>query len=131
VGQESRAGGAAWARYVRGMASLARTPEPPYLAVIFTSIRTPTDAGYDAMAAEMDRLVTQQDGYLGHDSARSEIGMTVSYWRDEDAARAWKQVAEHLAAQRRGRAKWYLDYEVRIATVHRAYSMGSGILPDA
>lgn len=110
------------------MVSLARTPEPPYVAVIFTSVRTPAAAGYDAMAAEMDRLAARQDGYLGHDSARSEAGITVSYWRDEDAAIAWKQVGEHLAAQRRGRADWYADYEVRIATVQRAYSKATSPL---
>lgn len=110
------------------MVSLARTPEPPYVAVIFTAVRTPAEAGYDAVAAEMDRMAARQNGYLGHDSARSDVGITVSYWRDEDAARAWKQVAEHLSAQRRGRADWYVDYEVRIATVHRAYSMTTSAL---
>ena len=75
------------------MVSLARTPEPPYVAVIFTSVRTPSDGDYDATAVEMDRMAARQDGYLGHDSARSDVGITVSYWRDEDAARGWKRVA--------------------------------------
>jgi heme-degrading monooxygenase HmoA len=98
--------------------------------VIFSSTRTDGDHGYAAMADAMERLAAQQDGYLGIESARDEagLGITVSYWRDEDAARAWKQVAAHLVAQRRGREHWYSDYLVRIATVHRDYSMGSS--PD-
>ena len=102
---------------------LARTPEPPYYAVIFTSTRTPGDAGYGAMAEHMAELAAQQPGYLGADSVRdaSGIGITVSYWRDEAAIAAWKRQAEHLAAQRRGIAEWYADYEMRISRVERAY----------
>ena len=102
---------------------LARTPEPPYYAVIFTSTRTPGDAGYGAMAERMAELAAQQPGYLGADSVRdaSGIGITVSYWRDEAAIAAWKRQAEHLVAQRRGIAEWYADYEMRIARVERAY----------
>lgn len=100
---------------------IAVTPEPPYTAVIFTSVRTATDGGYAAMAASMDELAREQPGYLGIESAREGLGITVSYWRDEDAARSWKQVARHLVAQRRGRDVWYRDYRVRIATVVRDY----------
>ena len=108
---------------------IADTPEPPYTAVIFTSLRTPGDGGYAAMAAEMERLAAQQDGYLGIESARDGIGITVSYWRDARAARAWKNVSEHLVAQRRGRDEWYEAYRVRIATVEIDY--GSTAPPNA
>ena len=47
--------------------------------------------------------------------------MTVSYWASPAAARAWKAVAEHAAAQALGRERWYADYRVRIATVDRDY----------
>lgn len=105
---------------------LAQTPEPPYTAVIFSSTRTDGDQGYAAMAAEMERLAAEQPGYLGIEAARDElIGVTVSYWQDEASARAWKQVAAHLVAQRQGRERWYRDYRVRIATVHRDYEMGN------
>jgi len=108
---------------------LARTPEPPYTAVIFSSTRTDGDHGYAAMAAEMERLAAQQPGYLGIEAARDEhIAVTVSYWRDEAAARDWKHVAAHVVAQRRGREHWYTDYRVRIATVHRQYAMSDS--PD-
>jgi heme-degrading monooxygenase HmoA len=71
----------------------------------------------------MEELATQQPGYLGIESARGldGHGITVSYWTDEDAARAWKRVAEHAEAQRRGREQWYESYTVRVATVQREY----------
>ena len=100
---------------------IAETPPPPYVAVIFTSVRTPGDQGYAAMSRRMDALAAEQPGYLGIEAARADIGITVSYWADEDAARAWKQVAEHLVAQQRGREVWYADYRVRVAVVHRDY----------
>ena len=112
----------------RSAERIAATPEPPYVAVIFTSIRTDGDAGYGAMAAAMAELAAQQPGYLGFESAREGIGISVAYWRDEESARAWKQVAAHQVAQRRGRDVWYRDYRVRIATVTRDYDMASSPL---
>jgi heme-degrading monooxygenase HmoA len=102
---------------------IADTPEPPYVAVIFTSLRTPGDAGYSLTSEEMAALAEKQPGYLGVESARDSdgLGITVSYWRDEDAARAWKRVAEHRTAQRSGRETWYQQYRVRIAAVAREY----------
>ena len=78
--------------------SVAGTPEPPYVAVIFTSVRTDGDAGYAAMSERMAALAAEQPGYLGIEAARDRVGITVSYWADEADARAWKQVAEHLVA---------------------------------
>lgn len=101
--------------------ALAMTPPPPYTAVIFTSLRTAGDHGYEAMSRAMVELARSQPGFLGIESAHDQIGITVSYWAGEDAARAWKQVAQHLVAQRRGREIWYSDYRVRVATVHRDY----------
>jgi heme-degrading monooxygenase HmoA len=106
----------------------ADTPEPPYVAVIFTSTRTPGDHGYATMAASMEELARKQPGFLGIESAREAIGITVSYWADHAAARAWKQVAAHVVAQRRGREVWYDDYRVRVATVERDYSLASSSL---
>lgn len=102
----------------------ASTPRPPYTAVIFTSVRTDEDdAGYSTTAAEMERLAAEQPGYLGIESAREELGITVSYWADAAHARAWKAVAEHRIAQQRGRDTWYRSYRVRIATVEREYGL--------
>jgi heme-degrading monooxygenase HmoA len=102
----------------------ATTPEPPYVAVIFSARRTADDEpGYGAMADAMERLAGEQPGYLGIESARRRdgFGITVSYWATEADARAWKHVGEHLGAQLLGRARWYEHYVVRVATVTRAY----------
>jgi heme-degrading monooxygenase HmoA len=112
------------------------TFEPPYVAVIFTSVRTAGDHGYGDTAQRMEELAAEQPGYLGIESARNAdgSGITVSYWRDDDAARAWKQVAEHADAQRRGREQWYSEYTVRVATVTRDYGharLQSGREPTA
>ncbi|WLP92321.1 antibiotic biosynthesis monooxygenase [Gordonia sp. NB41Y] len=101
--------------------AFAHTPTPPYVAVIFTSVRTPGDNGYAVMASRMDELARIQPGYLGIESAHEELGITVSYWADEAAAQAWKHVTEHEIAQQRGRSTWYADYQVRVATVTRSY----------
>ncbi|WP_121258481.1 antibiotic biosynthesis monooxygenase family protein [Nocardioides ferulae] len=103
----------------------AATPDPPYTAVIFSSVRRGGDAdGYLDTARRMEELAAEQPGYLGIESARDAgLGISVSYWADEAAARAWKGVAEHLVAQQRGRTEWYADYRVRVATVSRDYGM--------
>ncbi len=103
---------------------IANTPEPPYYAVIFTSLRTEGDHGYGAMAELMDRLAAEQPGYLGLESARDGLGVTVSYWRDEASLRAWKQNLQHQAGQRLGRERWYQAYRVRVAKVEREYGSG-------
>jgi len=103
---------------------LASTPEPPYVAVIFTNQRTGDDeAGYASMAERMDALAAQQPGYLGIESIRATDGhgITVSYWQTERDALAWKAVAEHAEAQRLGRERWYASYVTRVATVSRDY----------
>ncbi len=71
---------------------IAATPEPPYLAVIFSNQRTNEDQGYGAMAERMVELAREQPGFLGVESARDSegFGITVSYWKDEAAVEAWK-----------------------------------------
>lgn len=104
-------------------APLSRTPEAPYYAVIFTSLRTADDRGYDAMAMRMAALAASQTGYLGMDSVRDADGrgITVSYWRNEKSIRIWKANEEHQQAQQGGKLMWYSDYQVRIAKVERGY----------
>lgn len=107
---------------------IARTPEPPYYAVIFTSLRSAADPeAYGRMADLLDELARGQPGYLGIESVRdaSGTGITVSYWRDEAAIFAWKRVADHRAAQQLGRERWYRDYALRVARVERAYTLAS------
>jgi heme-degrading monooxygenase HmoA len=101
--------------------SIAATPQPPYYAVIFTSTRTPGDDGYGAMAVRMMKLAAEQPGYLGVESVRDGLGITVSYWRSLDDIANWKRVAGHREAQRNGREKWYASFKTRIAKVERDY----------
>jgi heme-degrading monooxygenase HmoA len=101
----------------------AKTPEPPYYAVIFTSTRTPGDNGYAAMAERMLELAGTQPGFLGAESAREELGITVSYWADLESIRRWKAELAHREAQRLGRETWYSRYRVRISKVERDYGM--------
>lgn len=102
---------------------IANTPAPPYYAVIFTSERTEGDEGYAAMAERMLELARQQEGFLGVESAREGLGITVSYWRDLDAIARWKGDVEHQEAQRLGRKQWYRTFKTRIARVERDYGL--------
>ena len=106
----------------------ARTPEPPYYAVIFTSKRTDGDHGYEAMAQAMFDLALKQPGCLGAETARDAqgVGITVAYFTDEASIRNWKQNARHLTAQKLGKERWYSHYELRVAKVERAYSGPEG-----
>lgn len=103
------------------MSLIAETPEPPYYAVIFSSLRSDDGDGYAATAARMIELATRQPGFLGVESVREELGITISYWSDLDSIRRWKAQAEHLEAQKMGREKWYTHYKTRIARVERDY----------
>ena len=105
---------------------LARTPEPPYYAVVFTSVRplgdSEADAAYARTAAEMERLAKLQPGFLGIESARDAagVGITVSYWSSLEAIAAWRAQGDHRVAQRAGRSGWYSAYALRVCRVERA-----------
>jgi heme-degrading monooxygenase HmoA len=101
---------------------LAGLFEPPYYAVIFSSIQTGSLDGYAEMAEEMDALGREQPGFLGIESARSGLGITVSYWRSLEDLQAWKRVARHRVAQKLGRERWYESYVTRVALVQYEYS---------
>ena len=100
---------------------IAITPKPPYYAVIFSTIRTNVDDGYNEMAEKMEALAKLQNGYLGIESARSEIGITVSYWKSLDAIMKWRNNVEHTIAREKGKALWYQKYQLRICKVERDY----------
>ena len=101
---------------------IAKTPKPPYYAVIFTSVHTEIDEGYAEMAELMSKLAQQQDGFLGMETAREGVGITVSYWRDLESIKKWKIHADHQIAQNKGRSEWYKSYKTRIARVERDYA---------
>lgn len=102
---------------------IATTPTPPYYAVIFTNTLSENTAGYEEMANRMVELAEQQPGFLGMESVRDGVGITVSYWQSLDAIKSWKQHVEHLNAQQLGRDKWYNAFTTRIAKVEREYSL--------
>ncbi|WP_299098403.1 antibiotic biosynthesis monooxygenase [uncultured Winogradskyella sp.] len=97
------------------------TNDKPYYAVIFTSTQTENTEGYTEMADEMESLAKKQNGFLGIDSARNEVGITVSYWKDLEAIKNWKANTAHLFAQQKGRNEWYNWYNVKICKVEREY----------
>jgi heme-degrading monooxygenase HmoA len=97
----------------------------PYYAVIFTTEITGNMEGYEETAARMEDLAREQPGYLGIESARSELGITVSYWKDEESIRAWKSQMDHAAAREKGRLQWYAAYTLRVAKVERQYDFSA------
>ena len=105
------------------MSLIANTPKPPYYAVIFTSHRTEGDSGYSQMADRMVELASKQPGFLGVESAREDVGITVSYWSDLESIRQWKENAEHQEAQKLGHDKWYSSFKTRISKVERDYGI--------
>lgn len=100
---------------------IANTPPPPYYAVIFTSIRTEVEEDYHLIAKKMVDMAQEQEGYLGHESAREVLGITVSYWESLESIRKWKMQTDHLLAQKLGKEKWYAAYKTRISLVERDY----------
>ncbi len=105
------------------MELIAKTPKPPYYAVIFTSYRTPGAAGYGEMANKMVELASKQPGFLGIESAREDIGITVSYWSDLKSIKSWKNNIEHQEAQKSGKEKWYASFKVRISRIEHDYGV--------
>ena len=109
-----------------------------YFSVIFTAQRTLSDEDMYSLTSErMVELAQQQPGFLGLESVRGEdgIGITVSYWRDRAAIRAWRIDVEHLAAQQMGRQEFYSWYHIRVAEVvaHRTFDASAAVdsPPDA
>ena len=103
------------------MSLIAKTPPPPYYAVIFSSHQTGDLEGYAETAARMVALAAEQSGFLGIESVREDLGITISYWADLDSIKKWKAQAEHREAQKMGIDRWYSTYMTRIALVERDY----------
>lgn len=102
------------------MSGFAKTPEPPYYAVIFASQRTDGDRGYGIMADKMVELASQQKGFLGVESARDEaLGITVSYWDSLESIKNWKENSVHKVAQAKGKTDWYKSFSLRVCKVER------------
>ena len=110
------------------MSRFAPLPDPPYYAVIFTAQQSDTVQGYGEMADKISTLAAEQPGYIGMETTRDAggLGITVSYWQDEEAVKAWKAVAQHALAQKLGKERWYTHYRLRVAKVERAYEGPEG-----
>jgi len=104
---------------------ISKTPKPPYYAVIFTSLRTEVLEDYDKTSLRMIELAKNYDGFLGVESARSKLGITISYWKSLASIKNWKKDSEHAIAQKKGKELWYQSYRVRISKVEREYSFKS------
>ncbi len=102
------------------MQAVAKTPAPPYYAVIFSSIRTDGDNGYGDAANRMLELASSQPGFLGFETARQEIGISVSYWASLEAIQSWKENAEHREVQKKAKV-WYSSFHVRVCRVEKEY----------
>ncbi|MCK4562981.1 MAG: antibiotic biosynthesis monooxygenase [Flavobacteriaceae bacterium] len=100
---------------------IAKTPKTPYYAVIFTSKRTEINQDYDKIADRMVTLAKKQKGFLGVESARNDLGITVSYWESIESIKSWKNESEHKVAQQKGKEVWYTAFKVRICKVERDY----------
>ncbi|MGV6846084.1 MAG: antibiotic biosynthesis monooxygenase family protein [Lutibacter sp.] len=100
---------------------IATTIKPPYYAVIFTSVLKSDELEYFEMAKKMETLVKSQPGFLGIETARTTVGITVSYWESLLAIKKWKMNLEHQKAQELGKTKWYEKYKIRICKVERDY----------
>lgn len=111
------------------MHAIAKTPEPPYYAVVFTSRASGDDVeGYQRMAERMIELAAEQPGFLGIETVRDHdgTGITVSYWTDRNAIKRWREQSEHRFAQELGKHKWYAAYQLRICKVEVAYGTQDG-----
>ncbi len=98
------------------------------LAVIFEV--EPRDGKKDAyldIAADLRPILEQADGFISIERFESLVTpgklLSLSFWRDEDAIRAWRNVEEHRTAQSAGRSSLFADYRIRIAEVVRDYTL--------
>lgn len=109
---------------------IAKTPKAPYYAVIFTSVRTPVDKGYSEMSEKMVKVAQEQPGFLGFETVRNDLGITVSYWKNIESILNWKNHPEHQKARETGKSIWYAQYKVRICKVERDYGWTHEKHPD-
>ncbi|MDP6574140.1 MAG: antibiotic biosynthesis monooxygenase [Rhodospirillales bacterium] len=84
---------------------------------------------YFDMAAELRPELEKIDGFISVErfESRTEEGKYLSFsvWRDEEAVRAWREVAEHQAAQNKGKSEIFDRYRIRVAEVVRDYGFES------
>jgi heme-degrading monooxygenase HmoA len=96
------------------------------IAVIFEVWAADRDAYLD-IAADLRPILEKMDGFLSIERFESltEKGkiLSLSFWRDEEAVKAWRNQPEHQMAQKAGRGGIFRDYRLRVAQVMRDYGM--------
>ena len=84
-------------------------------------------ADYKALAEGLNEEVRKIDGFLSIERFQSISDparfVSLSFWRDEEAVRKWRNLQKHREAQKKGRATIFKSYRLRIASVLRDYEM--------
>jgi len=96
------------------------------IAVIFEVWPADRDRYLD-IAADLHPLLEKIDGFISIErfGSLTEAGkfLSLSFWRDEEAVRAWRLQPQHGLAQQAGRHEVFRDYRLRVAQVLRDYGM--------
>lgn len=100
------------------------------IAVIFEVWPAPGRADdYFALAAALKPDLEKLDGFISIERFESLTSpgkfVSISFWRDEAAVRAWRNIEKHREAQAQGRAEIFSDYRIRVASVMRDYGMNT------
>ena len=98
------------------------------IAVIFEVTPAPGRVQeYLDLAAALRPELESFDGFISIERFSSLVNegkvVSISFWRDEDAVKRWRNVEQHRMAQARGRAGTFADYRIRVAHVIRDYTM--------
>ncbi len=82
---------------------------------------------YFQIAADLRERLAEIDGFVSVERfeslSRPGVYLSLSYWRDEAAARQWRNIEEHRAAQSEGSSSVFRNYRIRVAQVVRDYGM--------
>lgn len=86
-------------------------------------------AEYFDIAASLRAELAKIDGFISIERFESVTTpgkfVSISFWRDEAAVQAWRNVEGHRIAQAQGRSEVFADYRIRVASVMRDYSMNA------
>jgi heme-degrading monooxygenase HmoA len=98
------------------------------IAVIFELYPAPGRAmEYFDLAASLKPDLERIDGFISIERFESVTTkgkyLSLSFWRDEEAVRAWRNLEAHRTAQSKGRGGVFADYRLRVASVMRDYGM--------